>query len=142
VAQRGDSVNSLLHRAIISSSFDAESAHGLAGADGIFVSCRLDTLHYAGVNVYSLRLGATRGRHRRRASRRGTRPRDKCRFSPYFTSRLTLAFRSSRHSRRNAPRVHPGPSSRRSFQGNPNTFDDDTFISPRCVDGRTMDGPN
>jgi len=42
-----------------------------ADADGIFVSYTPDTLHYAGVNVYSLRLVATDGRLRRRTSRRG-----------------------------------------------------------------------
>jgi len=58
-AERGGSINSLLHRAIISSPFVTRSP--LPAADGIFVSCRLDTLHYAGDNVYSLRLVATRG---------------------------------------------------------------------------------
>jgi len=45
-----------------------------ADADGIFVSYTPDTLHYAGVNVYSLRLVATVGRLRRRTSRRNAAP--------------------------------------------------------------------
>lgn len=52
-----------------------------ADADGIFVSYMSDTLHYAGVNVYSLRLVATDGRLRRRTSRRNAAPAsgyDKC----------------------------------------------------------------
>jgi len=76
-------------------------------ADGIFASYTLDTLHYVGVNMYSLRLVATDGRLRCRASRRNTAPEsgcDKCRFPPLTTSvpiHLPRYFRVLRTIERN-----------------------------------------
>lgn len=56
----------------------AVRSHVGADADGIFVSYTPDTLHYAGVNLHSLRLVATDRRLRRRASRRNTAPASGC----------------------------------------------------------------
>lgn len=81
------SVNSLLHCAIISSPFVTRQCllTECMDADGIFVPYMPDTLHYAGVNVYSLRLVATDGR----LQRRDTAPDcDKCRFTLFHPHEL------------------------------------------------------
>lgn len=58
----------------------------------IFIPYMPDTLHYAGVNVYSLRLVATLGRLRvATPTPAAALDRDKCRFTLYFA--LPLDFR-------------------------------------------------